>query len=146
MGAWPDCGLALTWAARRVFVVAGGRRANFRIMEVIFFGRGSESLLADFDSAGIAYERWVPRPWQILNAGFWARIEKDVSWPALADVLVAWDQAGNGNARKVSITQNDSKIIDLKGMDAREVEKILPICKNIMAIERQMPDVKGEAQ
>jgi hypothetical protein len=124
-------------------VVARGRRANFRIMEVIFFGRGSESLLADFDSAGIAYERWVPRPWQILNAGFWARIEKDVSWPALADVLVAWAHAGS--ARKVSITQNDNKTINVNGMNAREVEKILPMCKNIMAVEKQMPDAKGEA-
>lgn len=113
-------------------------------MEVIFFGRGSESLLADFDSAGIAYERWVPRPWQILNAGFWAKIGKDVSWPALADVLVAWGQANS--ARKVSVTQNDNKIINLEGMNAGEVEKILPLCKNIMAVEQQTPDAKGEAQ
>ena len=113
-------------------------------MEVIFFGRGSESLLADFDSAGIAYERWVPRPWQILNAGFWAKIDNDVSWPTLADVLVTWADADD--ARKVSITQNDNKIINLEGMNARDVEKILPLCKNIMAVERQTPDVKGKAQ
>ena len=130
--------------APRVFVVAGGRLANFRIMEVIFFGRGSESLLADFDSAGIAYERWVPRPWQILNAGFWARIDEDVSWPALANVLIAWGRADG--ARKVSITQNDNKIINLEGMNAREVEQILPLCKNIMAVERQMPGGKGEVR
>lgn len=54
------------------------------MMEVILFGRGSESLLADFDSAGISYERWVPRPWQIMNAGFWARVDKDVARPVLA--------------------------------------------------------------
>jgi hypothetical protein len=113
-------------------------------MEVIFFGRGSESLLADFDSAGIVYERWVPRPWQILNAGFWARIGKDVSWPDLAGVLVTWALADS--ARKVSITQSDNRIINLEGLNAREVEKILPLCKNIMAVERQTPDGKGEAQ
>jgi hypothetical protein len=113
-------------------------------MEVIFFGRGSESLLADFDSAGIVYERWVPRPWQILNAGFWAKIGEGVSWPALADVLVAWVRADG--TRKVSITQNDNKIINLEGMNAREVEKILPLCKNIMAVERQIFGVKAEAR
>lgn len=112
-------------------------------MEVIFFGRGSESLLADFDSGGIAYERWIPRPWQILNAGFWARIGKGVSWPALAEVLVAWIHANR--ARKVSITQSDNKIINLAGMNAGEVERVLPMCKNIMAIERPVPDGKGHA-
>ena len=113
-------------------------------MEVIFFGRGSESLLADFDSAGIAYERWIPRPWQILNAGFWARIDAAVVRPALAEVLVAW--AGNGDFRKVSITRNDNKIINIAGLRAGEVEKILPLCKNIMAVERTGPDLKKNQQ
>jgi hypothetical protein len=123
-------------------VVVSGRHANFRIMEVIFFGRGSESLLADFDSAGIMYERWVPRPWQILNAGFWARIDADVIRLVLAEVLVAW--AGKGDFRKVSITQNDNKIINIAGLGADEVEKILPLCKNIMAVERSRPDLKKD--
>jgi len=118
-------------------VVGGGRQENFRIMEVIFFGRGSESLLADFDSAGIGYERWVPRPWQILDAGFWARIDKDVSWPALAKVLAAW--AGAGDFRKVSVTQIDNKIINIAGLGDDEIRNMLPACKNIMATERQKP-------
>jgi hypothetical protein len=113
-------------------------------MEVIFFGRGSESLLADFDSAGIVYERWVPRPWQILNAGFWARIDAEVARPVLAEALVAW--AGAGDFRKVSITQNDNKIINLAGLGTGEVEKILIVCKNIMAVERQNPDLKIDPQ
>jgi hypothetical protein len=125
-------------------VVVSGRNANFRIMEVIFFGRGSESLLADFDSAGIAYERWVPRPWQILDAGFWARIDGDVSWPVLAGALAAWAHAGE--FRKVSITQSDNKLVNIAGLGAGEVEKILPSCKNIMAVERQPPDLKKDSQ
>ncbi len=107
-------------------------------MEVIFFGRGSESLLADFDSAGIIYERWIPDPGRFLNAGFWARIDKDVLRPALAEVLVAW--ARSDDFRKVSITQSDNKIINIAGLNAGEVEKILTACKNIMAVERQNPD------
>jgi len=125
-------------------VDASGRHENFRVMEVIFFGRGSESLLADFDSAGIAYERWVPRPWQILDAGFWARIDQGVSRPALAKALTAW--AGAGDFRKVSITLRDNKIINIAGVGAGEVEKILHSCKNIMAVERQKPDAKKDAQ
>jgi hypothetical protein len=112
-------------------------------MELILFGPGSETLLADFDSAGIEYERWVPRPWQIMNAGFWARIAEDTSGPALSKVLVAWVRASG--LRKVSITQNDNRILDIEGMSAEEVEKILPLFKNIMAVDRQKPDKKSDA-
>jgi hypothetical protein len=112
-------------------------------MEVILFGRGSESLLTDFDSAGILYERWVPRPWQIMNAGFWARIDKDVARPILAHVLVFWLR--NSDSRKVSITQSDNKAIDIEGLNVEEVEKILPLCRNIMASDRQKLDEKGGA-
>jgi hypothetical protein len=125
-------------------VVASGCHVNFRIMEVIFFGRGSESLLADFDSAGVAYERWVPRPWQIMNAGFWARIDADVDRPVLAEILAAW--AGAGDFRKVSITQNDNKLTNIAGLGIGEVEKILTACKNIMAVERQKPELKKDPQ
>ncbi|MEJ0089082.1 MAG: hypothetical protein WDM80_04930 [Limisphaerales bacterium] len=110
-------------------------------MEVILFGRGSESLLADFDSAGIAYERWIPRPWQILDAGFWARIADGVSWPDLAAVMVAWVQTGG--FRKISLTQIDNKIINIAGISAGEVATMLPSCKNIMAVERQKTDTKS---
>jgi hypothetical protein len=124
-------------------VAVSGRDVNFRMMEVIFFGRGSESLLADFDSCAIAYERWIPRPWQILDAGFWARIDTAVAWPVLAKVLAAW--AGAVDFRKVSITQNDNRIINIAGLGAEEIEKILPSCKNIMAVERQKPALKRDA-
>ncbi len=104
-------------------------------MEVILFGRGSESLLADFDSARIAYERWIPRPWQILDAGFWAKIADGVSWPDLAEAMIKWAQAGD--SRTISITQKDNKIMNIAGMSAEAVAIMLPSCKNIMAIERQ---------
>lgn len=103
-------------------------------MEVILFGRGCETLLVEFDSAGIQYERWVPRPWQIMNAGFWARIEQDHSGPALARALVAWVR--DSSSRKISITQSDNNIFHIEGMSAEAVEKILPMCRNIMASDR----------
>jgi hypothetical protein len=112
-------------------------------MEVILFGRGCETLLAEFDSAGIPYERWVPKPWQIMNAGFWARIAEDASKPALARVLVTW--AGDGGSRRVSITQGDNSIVHIEGMSAEAVEKILPGCRNIMATETRKPDNNADA-
>jgi hypothetical protein len=112
-------------------------------MEVMLFGRGCETLLAEFDSAGIQYERWVPRPWQIMNAGFWARIAENHSRLALAKVLVAWVRGSD--SRKVSITQNDNSIFHIEGMSAEAVEKILPLCRNIMASDRSKTDQKGDA-
>jgi hypothetical protein len=107
-------------------------------MEVILFGRGCETLFAEFDLAGIQYERWVPRPWQIMNAGFWARIDKDASRAALSKVLVAWVR--DSSSKMISITQSDNNILPIGGMSAEAVEKILPLCKNIMAIDRQKPE------
>jgi|GEM_PF-6533845 len=78
-----------------------------------------------------------------MNAGFWARIAEDTSGPALSKVLVAWVRASG--LRKVSITQNDNRILDIEGMSAEEVEKILPLFKNIMAVDRQKPDKKSDA-
>jgi hypothetical protein len=112
-------------------------------MEVILFGRGCETLLAEFDSAGIQYERWVPRPWQIMNAGFWARIAEDAPAPALAGVLVVW--VGGSGSRKISITQSDNNIVHIEGMSAEAVEKILPSCRNIMASETQKPGQNADA-
>ena len=110
-------------------------------MELILFGPGSETLLAEFDLAGIKYERWVPRPWQIMNAGFWARLDGEISWPAVSRVCVVWVAARS--SRKISITQADHKILDLEGMNDGEVEKALLSCKNIMIIDRQPPDPTG---
>jgi len=116
---------------------------TLRIMELILFGPGSETLLAEFDLAGIKYERWVPRPWQIMNAGFWARLDGEISWPDVSRVFVAW-VAGRGS-RKISVTQADHKILELDGMNAVEVEKILSACKNIMIIDRQPLDKPNDA-
>jgi hypothetical protein len=112
-------------------------------MELILFGPGSETLLAEFDLAGIKYERWVPRPWQIMNAGFWARLDGEISWPDVSKVFVAW--VTGRNSRKISVTQADHKILDLEGMSAEEVEKVLFSCKNIMIIDRQPPNPTGDA-
>jgi hypothetical protein len=107
-------------------------------MELILFGPGSETLLAGFDSAGVEYERWEPRPWQIMNAGFWARLTGEISWPAVSGALVFW--VAGRNSRKISVTLADRRILDIEGMSADEVEKVLPSCNNIMAIDRQPPD------
>jgi hypothetical protein len=112
-------------------------------MELILFGPGSETLLADLDSAGIKYERWVPRPWQIMNAGFWARLDGEIFWPDVSRVFVAW--VAGRNSRKVSVTQADHKILDIEGMSAGEVEKALSSCKNIMIIDRQPLDQPNDA-
>jgi hypothetical protein len=135
-----DFYLSFTFDITGAACLSGRQRVSwtFRTMELILFGPGSETLLAGFDSAGVEYERWEPRPWQIMNAGFWARLTGEISWPAVSGALVFWVAARS--SRKVSVTLADHKILDLEGMSAEEVEKILSSCRNIMIIDRQPPD------
>jgi hypothetical protein len=58
-------------------------------------------------------------------------------------VFVAW--VAGRSSRKISVTQADHKILDLEGMNAGEVEKVLSSCKNIMIIDRQPLDKPGDA-
>jgi hypothetical protein len=113
------------------------------MMELILFGPGSETLLAEFDSAGVEYERWEPRPWQIMNAGIWARLTGEISWSAVSGLLVLW--VAGRSSRKISVTLADHRILDIEGMGTGEVEKVLSSCNNIMVIDRQPPEETNNA-
>jgi len=104
-------------------------------MERILFGPGPESLPAEFDSAGVKYERWVPRPWPIMIAGFWARQDGEIGWPEVSKGFVAWVAARS--SRKISVTGADHKLLDREGLNVQEVEKALAAGKNKMMVDRQ---------
>ena len=76
-----------------------------------------------------------------MNAGFWARIAEDTPGPVLSKVLVAWVR--DNDSRKISLKQSDNNIFHIEGMCAEEVEKILPLCQNIMATDKLKPDKKS---
>ncbi len=107
-------------------------------MTISLVGRGSETLLSDFDSLGIAYIRHSPPVGVILDsAGDTIQIIKDISetipWEAIAAVLIAWLKYRP--SRKVIITQEDNKIFHAEGLSVEEIERLLPQSKNIIVIE-----------
>lgn len=107
-------------------------------MVISLLGVGSETLLADFDAAGIQYVRRRPEPGQVMNAGEWIEIAKVVPWVAIAKVLVEWIRARA--SRKVIITLDDNSIFYAEGLSVDEVERLLPKAKTIVAAETKKPD------
>ena len=108
-------------------------------MVISLLGVGSETLLADFDAAGIQYVRRRPEPGQVMNAGEWIEIAKaSAPLAAIATVAVAWIRARA--SRKVIITLDDNTILHAEGLSVDEVERLLPKAKTIAALETKKPD------
>jgi hypothetical protein len=106
-------------------------------MIISLLGIGSDTLLKDFDAAGIRYVRRLPPPGQIMNAGDAAEILA-ASVTGVALVLAAWLK--NRPSRKVTITQKDNRIYQAEGRSVAEVEELLKGAKQIMALETKKPD------
>ncbi len=108
-------------------------------MVISLLGVGSDTLLTDFDAAGIHYVHRRPAPGQIMNAGEWVEIaQASAPWAAIAAVLVAWIRARA--SRKVIITLHDNRIFQTEGMSVDEVERLLPLAMTTTALETKKPD------
>ena len=106
-------------------------------MFITLLGIGSETLLEDFDAAGIEYARSNPQPGVITNGGEVGEILK-FTVPALATVFVAWLNARP--SRKVAVTLMDDTTWHAAGKSVAEVEKLLTTAKTIMALETEKPE------
>lgn len=106
-------------------------------MFITLLGIGSETLLEDFDAAGVEYAHRHPQPGVIMNAGEVVEILK-FSVPAVAAIIVAW--LNTRPSRKVTVTLKDKTIWQAEGRSVAEVEKLLTSAKTIMALETKKPD------
>ena len=106
-------------------------------MRILLLGVGSDTLLAEFDVAGIHYVHFLGEPREIQEAGEWVEIA-NVSMPCIASVLAAWISARA--SRKVVITLHDERTLQMEGMSVHEVERLLPLAKTIIASETKEPD------
>jgi hypothetical protein len=108
-------------------------------MKISLLGPGSETLLVDFDSSGVEYIKKYPPSGSIQNAGDTIQILQDISgiipWKTIAAVIVAWLKIRN--SRMATVTTKDNRVIHLKGLSSKEVEKILPHCINMIAAETE---------
>ena len=63
-------------------------------------------------------------------------------WAAIAAVLVAWLRTRA--SRKVIITHKNKQIFHAEGMSAEEIERLLPLCGNVVAMETKKPEQQKE--
>jgi len=106
-------------------------------MFITLIGIGSETLLEDFDAAGVEYARRHPQPGVIMNAGEVVEVLK-FTIPAVATIIVAW--LNTRPSRKVTVTLKDKSIWQAEGRSVAEVEKLLTGAKTIMALETKKPE------
>lgn len=106
-------------------------------MLITLLGTGSETLLEDFDAAGVEYARRQPQPGVIMNAGEAVEVLK-FTIPAVATIIVAW--LNTRPSRKVTVTLEDRSIWQAEGRSVAEVEKLLRGAKTIMALETKKPE------
>ena len=108
-------------------------------MKIWLHGVGSDSILSDFDAAGINYVHHQLEPRQIMNACEWVEIlESTTPRSDIASVLVEWIRTRA--SRKVIVTLENKEVFHVGGMSMDEVERLLPLAKMIMALETKKPD------
>ena len=106
-------------------------------MLVTLLGIGSETLVQDFDAAGVEYARRRPQPGMDTSAGQVLEILR-FSVPAVAGIIVAWLNARP--SRIVTVTLKDDMTWHAAGKSVAEVEKLLNGAKSILALEMEKPD------
>ncbi len=110
-------------------------------MQLSLIGIGSDTLLTDFDSAGIEFIKINPKVGTVLGAGGNIQLLNDISgavpWASIAAVIIAWLKYRP--SRMVTVTTKEQNIINIEGYSTKDVEALLPICHNIIIAETKKP-------
>lgn len=112
-------------------------------MFISLIGIGSETLLQDFDSAGVKYSRKPPKPGVVVNSGELVHIAENAI-PMAVGVVIAWLKYRP--SRKLNITKNDGTVVMAEGASVGEVKDLLESAKTIIAIETKKPDQQTSKQ
>ena len=109
-------------------------------MHISLVGIGSETLLSDFDSAGIEYIKRPPIG--IMHGGETIQLIKDISgaipWTEIAAVIIAWLKYRP--SRRFTCSNDKLEIFNAKDYSPEELATILHMCRNLMAIETKKPE------
>ena len=106
-------------------------------MFISLLGKGSETLLHDFDAANISYVVHHPPVGVIMNAGETIEILQVVI-PSVALVVAAW--INGRSSRKAILTMKDNKIEHLEGRTVEDIESLMKMAQKIMIIETKKPN------
>ncbi len=111
-------------------------------MQMSLLGKGVETLLVELDVAGIKYIRNRPPSGLIMNSGdtiqFLLDMHGVIPWTEIAIVLIAW--IDHRSSREITLTTPKNKILRIKGYSSKQLEQILPLCKNLRVIETKKPN------
>lgn len=111
-------------------------------MIISLSGVGSETLLADLDSAGVEYMCDSPRVGVLMNAGTSIQFINDLSgaipWVPIASVIIAWLKYRP--SRKVTVVNEKKEILRIEGYTTTELASLLSSSKSLRAIETKKPD------
>ena len=108
-------------------------------MIISLVGKGSQSLLADLDAAGVEYETRPMQPGVVMNSGDAIKI-LEIAIPVVATVIVAWIKYAP--TRKAMITTKDGAILQAEGRSVAEVEQLLLVAKKVMIMDAKKADHK----
>jgi hypothetical protein len=103
-------------------------------MRLHLIGQSSDTLLSDFESGGIHFER-IDRPiGEVYNGGDIVEI-LSYSIPAVAAIAVAW--LNTRPTRKLMITLKDKTTIHAEGKSISEVKALLESAQLIIAADTE---------
>lgn len=111
-------------------------------MMISLLGTGSETLLSEFDSAGVEYIQYFPPSGAPMNAPNTIKIIKDISdiipWGTIAAVLIAWLKYRK--SRKIQVKFENNKVTNLEtNGSVEEFKDLLQHCQKVIAIETKKP-------
>lgn len=103
-------------------------------MRVSLFKDSHASFLQALDDAGLQYEEIKPVPGQILASGAMVVVAQTAAIAgSIATVLVAWLKARS--SRKIFVTLEDNRSVQLEGYSVQQVEQLLPLVRQMSAID-----------
>ena len=106
-------------------------------MIISLVGKGSQTLLADLDAAGVEYETRPIQPGIIMNSGDAIKI-LEIAIPVVATVIVAWIKYAP--TRKAMITTKDGAVLQAEGRSVAEVEALMRAAKSVMILDAKKHD------
>lgn len=101
-------------------------------MKLQLVGKGANSLRDDLSAARVRMTAEMPQGVQM--SGLTVELVANATlWPSIAAVIIAWIRAKA--SRHVTITLDDDREIDIRGVDASEVIRLLTIASHVTALD-----------
>lgn len=115
-----------------------------RDMIISLLGVGSETLLSEFDSAGVEYIQYYPPLRDKINAPNTVQIIKDISgaipWGTIAAILITWLKYRPSRKIQAKLENGEIKYLETEGLSPEEFKGLLPHYQNVIVFETKKPE------